>query len=726
LSATGIISTLGKKTSGEMKKSSLTGLGIILAGMIFSPIAVAQSSFTKHTISTTLAQPMDVHVGDLNGDGYPDLATVTYNAGEIAWWENNGQVNFSKKLIKTGLTGGRSIRCGDIDGDGDNDLIAAAVTINRIEWYENSGTGTFTTHLLDNNFRGAHTVQLIDLDQDGDMDILCSGWDNSAAMSEVAWWENNGNEVFTKQVISSSLKQSPFIDAADIDLDGDFDLIGTDEIPGEVYGWANNGSQVFTQYLIDDQLSLAHTALLRDIDKDGDPDILAAACTSGLQAWYENKGSWAFAKHAMENLSGTIWLDMADFDLDGDNDMMAAGMGASQLALYSNNGQQQFNKSWLAGGLTSGFALNVVDLDRDGDPDVVAIGYLSNFLGWWENTVDRTALVQSPSWIIPGTNAGDFLIVNREKGSIVSTGIPESSYGVVNPGFCEGIAMADNLLYANVGANLTVYQPVTGIRIASYRADAQYLEGMTVGPDGRLYLSAPLDGTIICFSQSTTLFTTVASGLDYPRALRYDPLTGEIMVLDGEELVTVKTLNPSNGEIDTKEITPIPAGGDIETDGAGNWYISSPETNSIYVNTSAWAAPITLYRPDLAGPWGMWYDGSSRELVVSMNTGNSIVRIPATASGISDRAQQKELLLSVFPNPCKERMVVNLSGTFSSLPLLRVISPDGKVMWSRTLPLINSSSQTIEIRDLTGLPEGLYYLVCSGASGQVSVPFIRN
>lgn len=709
-----------------MKKSSLTGLWIILTGMICSHIAMAQSSFSKHTISTNLAEPMDVHVGDLNGDGYPDIATVTYNAGEIAWWENDGQAGFSKRLIKIGFIGGRSIRSGDIDGDGDIDLIAAAVTSNRIEWYENSGTGTFTTHLLDNNFRGAHTVQLIDLDQDGDMDILCSGWDNSAAKSEEAWWENNGNEVFTKHVISPTLDQSPFIDAADIDLDGDLDLIGTDETTGEVYGWSNDGHQVFTEYLIDNQFNLAHTALLRDIDKDGDSDILGAACTSGLQAWYENKGSWVFTKHSMENLAGAIWLDMADFDLDGDNDMIAAAMGVNQLALYSNNGQQQFSKSWITGGLTSGFALDIVDMDLDGDPDVVAIGYASSFLGWWENTVDRTALIQSPSWIVPGNDAGNFLIVNSEKGNIVSMGTTEPTHGVVNPRFCRGIALAGNLLYANVGPYLNVYHPVTGMIISSYRSNTQYLEGMTLAPDGKLYLSAPLDGFLICFSPVTTLFTTVAEGLDYPRALRFDPLTGEILILDGEEMVAVKSLNPSNGEISTKEITPIPAGGDIETDGAGNWYISSPESNSIYANTSSWAAPTALYRSDLAGPWGMWYDNSSRELVVCMNTGNSVDRIPATASGIPAQTQQQAPVLTLFPNPCRERMIVNLSGSYSASSALTVISPDGRVMWRRTLSLINSGSQTIEIRDLSGLPEGLYYLVCSGASGLVSVPFIRE
>jgi hypothetical protein len=709
-------------------KKALSAVALIAwMGFIACPITRAQATFVKHTIAT-IGQPMDVNVGDINGDGHPDLATVSSTNGEVAWWESNGQGSFNKRQIKTGFTGGRSIRSGDIDGDGDIDLIAASTSGNRIEWYENDGTGNFTIHLLDGNFRGAHTVQLTDLDQDGDMDILCSGWDNTAALSEVAWWENNGPEVFTKHVISSLLDQSPFVEATDIDLDGDLDMIGSDEETGEVYWWENNGSQVFTQHLIDNQFTLAHTVLARDIDKDGDPDILASACTSSLQAWYENKGSGIFEKHAMENLGGAIWLDMADFDLDGDNDMVASGMAAAQLVLYSNNGRQGFTKSLIPGGLTSGFALNIADLDQDGDPDVVAIGYSSNFLGWWENTSDRLALIQAPSWVAPGPSAGNFLVVNNDLGNIIATSGTESRCGVVNLGYCQGIALVSNLLYANSGASLNVCHPETGSRIASYRTDAQFLEGLTADPSGMLYLSAPPDGKIFRFNPVTGLIMMVAEDLDYPRALRYDPLTGEILILDGEELITVKSLDPANGNITIRQLTAIPAGGDIETDGAGNYYISSPSTNSIYVNTTGWTSPTMQYHTDLQGPWGMWYDKQARELVVAMNGANRLERIAATATGIQILREQGSTL-SVYPNPFIDRINISLPDNYRQAASLKLMSPDGRIVWCERLMIsgsgVNSSSVTTNIIAPGPLPVGLYYFTYSDGSLTVSMPMVH-
>jgi hypothetical protein len=712
-----------------MKLIGLATGFVIWMGFVWCPMASAQTTFVKHTIAT-IGQPLDVTVGDINGDGQLDLATVSVANGEVAWWENNGQGGYSKKQIKTGFDGGRTIRAGDIDGDGDTDLIAASISLHRIEWYENDGSQKFTVNNLDLNFRGAHTVQLTDLDQDGDLDILCSGWDNTLALSEVAWWENKGGKVFTKHLVSSQLDQSPFVEATDMDLDGDLDLIGSDETPGEVYWWENNGSQVYSEHLIDNQFTLAHTVLARDIDKDGDPDILASATSSSLLAWYENTGSGTFKKHAMDNLGGAIWLDMADFDLDGDNDMIATGMAATTLALYSNNGRQNFSKSVVSGGITSGFALSINDLDQDGDPDVVAIGYNSNFLGWWENKADNTTLLQSPSWLIRGAADEGFLVVNSEKGNIIATTGIESARGVANPVYCQGIALVNNLLYANSGSALQAYHPVSGNLVGSYRTDAQYLLGLTTGPSGMLYLSAPLDGNIYSFDPVAGLITTIAGGLEFPQALRYDPLSGEILVLDGEDRVTVKSIDPASGGTTIWQVTEIPAGGDIEVDGSGNFYLSSPSSNTIYANTSGWSSPTVVYLDNLQGPWGLCYDGEAKELVVAMTGTNRLERVAATATGIGTSPADRPVSASAWPNPFVSELHIRIPVPLTSAAVLKIVSPDGRLIWSRSSSTIGNSRGISELEitltEMGSLPAGLYFLIYSDGPRSSAVPVVHE
>ncbi len=44
----------------------------------------------------------------------------------------------------------------------------------QVAWWENDGDEYFTKHILDDNFDGAHSVHATDIDGDGDTDILAT------------------------------------------------------------------------------------------------------------------------------------------------------------------------------------------------------------------------------------------------------------------------------------------------------------------------------------------------------------------------------------------------------------------------------------------------------------------------------------------------------------------------------------------------------------------------
>src|SRR4030065_876832 len=78
----------------------------------------------------------------------------------------------------------------------------------------------FSKHLLDGNFARANGVVSADVDGDGDMDILGSAIDANT----IAWWENNGSQSFTKHIIDGSFLGAQSVQAADGDEDGDIDV----------------------------------------------------------------------------------------------------------------------------------------------------------------------------------------------------------------------------------------------------------------------------------------------------------------------------------------------------------------------------------------------------------------------------------------------------------------------------------------------------------------------
>ena len=62
------------------------------------------------------------------------------------------------------------------------------------------GQPTFTKHTISTSAYAAYVVYPADIDGDGDMDVLsASGGDNT-----IAWYENDGSESFTEHVITAS------------------------------------------------------------------------------------------------------------------------------------------------------------------------------------------------------------------------------------------------------------------------------------------------------------------------------------------------------------------------------------------------------------------------------------------------------------------------------------------------------------------------------------------
>ena len=71
---------------------------------------------------------------------------------------------------------------------------ARPVNDNKIAWYENNGSESFTAHTITTAAIGASTASFAaDLDGDGDTDVLSA----STSDDKIAWYENDGSENFT-------------------------------------------------------------------------------------------------------------------------------------------------------------------------------------------------------------------------------------------------------------------------------------------------------------------------------------------------------------------------------------------------------------------------------------------------------------------------------------------------------------------------------------------------
>ena len=104
------------------------------------------------------------------------------------------------------------------------------------------GQPTFTESAISTSADGARAVYAADVDGDGDMDVLSASFYDD----KIAWYENDGIESFTEHVISTSADGAIRLYAADVDGDGDMDVLSASYSDNKIAWYENDGSESFT------------------------------------------------------------------------------------------------------------------------------------------------------------------------------------------------------------------------------------------------------------------------------------------------------------------------------------------------------------------------------------------------------------------------------------------------------------------------------------------------
>ncbi|MGQ0701199.1 MAG: FG-GAP-like repeat-containing protein [Panacagrimonas sp.] len=175
----------------------LAAPALLLGALALVPAgpAYAVPTFAETDISITANGAREVFSADLDGDGDVDVLSASYIDNKIAWYENDGAPvpGFTLHTISTTAAGARSAYAADLDGDGDVDVLSASYIDDKIAWYENDGMPDpgFTLHTISTTADSAFSVFAADLDGDGDVDVLSGSRDDD----KIAWYENDGAPV---------------------------------------------------------------------------------------------------------------------------------------------------------------------------------------------------------------------------------------------------------------------------------------------------------------------------------------------------------------------------------------------------------------------------------------------------------------------------------------------------------------------------------------------------
>jgi hypothetical protein len=256
------------------------------------------SAWTEHTIApASWNECYRLFVADLDRDGDFDALSYYHPVGHVVWYDNTSGDGsaWTEHQISTVASSYWAVTAADVDGDGDPDVLSGSYGGSGISWYENAAgdAAVWTEHIISPSSYGLLSIPTADVDGDGDLDILVASYN----LDKFIWFENMAGDAsaWTERTISATAEGASSVHAADLDMDGDLDIAAA-SMDDDTIAWfentAGNGT-VWTKHTVSTAADLALSVFVADVDGDGYLDVLSASASDNKIAWYENLTSAA-------------------------------------------------------------------------------------------------------------------------------------------------------------------------------------------------------------------------------------------------------------------------------------------------------------------------------------------------------------------------------------------------------------------------------------------------
>jgi hypothetical protein len=302
-------------------------------------------------ISSTLNSAGGVAIADLNGDGFNDVVTTSYNDNKLVWFANDGSGNFGpEQIISSSVTGPSQVYVRQIDNNSTLDVTVSSYTGNEVVWFSNDGRGNFSTkNIIDNTILSPGAYAVKDIDFDGDIDAVIAssvafGTPNDCVIKV---FYNDGNGIFTADTNDVSINEKDYIFsimAEDVDGDNSLDILVTDLLGSP--SWFKRtqispGTATYAETVLTTSIANPACLDLRDLDNDSLKDFVLTSATSGGGndiVWYKNNGAGGFNSEIVidDTQSQAYTITFSDFENDGDLDIATVAYSDDAVNVFNN------------------------------------------------------------------------------------------------------------------------------------------------------------------------------------------------------------------------------------------------------------------------------------------------------------------------------------------------------------------------------------------------------
>lgn len=395
-----------------------------------APIVTGTSTFVlkAQPLVPSANLPRYLAVGDLNGDGIPDIAVSDFGVNattgnstvDIFFGKGDGTFTAGPLLNVSAQNGPQFTVLGDFNNDGCLDVVTEGYQADSLYLFLNTKTNGVCTGVFgavkpftSPGIYGPGGIGVADFNGDGNLDIVvannsnATGGTSSGAYSTIFFGNGAGGFTLAQTLAPGGVINPDFIAIGDYNGDGFPDIAVANNASNTIDIYLNSGTGTFSATTPNTILTTPggnNVILAADVNKDGKLDLVVSSSvnTAPINVWTGNgTGGFTAAANPPVGTAALQGVAVADVNGDGNVDIITDtnpnnGTDGNVFVLLGNG-----NATFQAPTATQSdlgldtLSLAVGDFNGDGYADVALGNFSSNnvaiYLAGYQTTGTATA-----------------------------------------------------------------------------------------------------------------------------------------------------------------------------------------------------------------------------------------------------------------------------------------------------------------------------------------------